>query len=79
MIWESLEDVDGSGSAFLNNEFKPSGAIGGDYAGAGAVYANETMTDEQRLTMRAQDEGWDDEVLAYELSRVQNTARDDAE
>lgn len=28
IIWETLEDVDGSGSSFLNSEFRPSGTIG---------------------------------------------------
>ncbi|TIB36186.1 hypothetical protein E3P81_00053 [Wallemia ichthyophaga] len=91
VIWESLEDVDGSGSAFLNDNFNPSGVIGGDYAGASAAYANsahdvydtngtnDTLTVEQRVTTRAQNEGWDDAVLAYELSRVQNTARADSD
>lgn len=79
VVWETLQDVDGGGSAFLNDNFKPSGTIGGDYVGASTVYANETLTDEQRLTLRAQDEGWDDETLAYEMSRVQNNARTDAE
>jgi hypothetical protein len=33
VTWESIVDVDGSGSSFYDSDFRPSGAAGGDFVG----------------------------------------------
>ncbi|QRV89981.1 hypothetical protein RhiJN_17999 [Ceratobasidium sp. AG-Ba] len=60
IAWESLCDVDGSGSVFVDSRFRPASTAGGDYAG---------HTADQALRERAQVEALATEASDFEIAR----------
>ncbi|KAG8781519.1 hypothetical protein FRC12_021830 [Ceratobasidium sp. 428] len=60
IAWESLCDIDGSGSVFVDSRFRPASTAGGDYAG---------QTADQALREQAQVEALATEASDYEIAR----------
>ncbi|KAG8737414.1 hypothetical protein FRC10_008193 [Ceratobasidium sp. 414] len=55
IAWESLCDVDGSGSVFVDSRFRPASTAGGDYAGHTADQALREQAQVEALAMEASD------------------------
>ncbi|KAG8717663.1 hypothetical protein FRC08_006983 [Ceratobasidium sp. 394] len=55
IAWESLCDVDGSGSVFVDAKFRPASTAGGDYAGHTADQALREQAQVEALAMEASD------------------------
>ena len=49
ITWESIVDVDNSGSGFYSSEFRPAGAAGGDFAGLDAEHALINARQQDRI------------------------------
>ena len=57
VVWEKLEDVDGSSSSFVDSDFRRASPAGGDYAGhtaESALFALEEQTGALTLADRAE-------------------------
>ncbi|KAI0069801.1 DUF544-domain-containing protein [Panus rudis PR-1116 ss-1] len=69
VVWERIEDVDGSASTFVDSDFRRSTPAGGDYAGhtgESALAALEAETAAMTLEERA------DQALAIQLQRQED-------
>lgn len=56
IAWESIVDVDGSGAAFYDAEFRPASSAGGDYSGmsAGQAAVRASRLERQSLEQRGE-------------------------
>jgi len=85
VVWESLEDVDGGASRFVDGNFLASSTAGGDFAGRSAEQAlqdterkklPETLHSDFALAQHLQAE---EEALAHSAERLNITPRDETQ
>ncbi|KAL5485712.1 hypothetical protein ACEPAI_6753 [Sanghuangporus weigelae] len=62
VVWERLEDVDGSSSTFVDSEFRRSAPVGGDFAGAAHVLKGGQDDREAAAALQAQVDPADQEL-----------------
>ncbi|CED84279.1 Uncharacterized conserved protein [Phaffia rhodozyma] len=73
IVWESLEDVQGTSTGYVNSEFRPSSAAGGDVAGLSAEAAyrinqgQEDGTDDYDQQLARQLQSEEDEASARQF------------
>ncbi|KAL5503846.1 hypothetical protein ACEPAH_7917 [Sanghuangporus vaninii] len=62
VVWERLEDVDGSSSTFVDSDFRRSAPVGGDFAGAAHVLKGGQDDREAAAALQAQVDPADQEL-----------------
>ncbi|EPQ53953.1 DUF544-domain-containing protein [Gloeophyllum trabeum ATCC 11539] len=85
VVWERLEDVEGSASSFVDSDFKPSSPAGGDWAGMTAEQAAQAQDqgnyppvdpEDQVLAQRLQEEEDAQAQALYERQQQEHTERE---